>query len=436
MRVHLCLLAASLIALCPTSPCVAQRQPVTTTLPDLPDEPLDGRVSWESPYFFVRRIPGTDYWAFVFRGMGGGGPFTFLLIESSRDPTVVVIESPKNDFRLQLFANRAIVTFPGTDKVPQRGKGECNGLWFVDGVALKPVTRKWHPSGSKALAGRVCIPRSLGSVELQQQLEDAGAIKTVLIGDNSADATELPIADLPEGEREAAVGDLAVANAPRWMLKVRGKPSKEGGTARLYLEDPLFSKELIGLLPPEWHKWKQAAEENSVYGLAARRVEETVSRSLFALDIATTAVRKHAMLKKPLGELDVETFAQLSETVLTELDDRLTKTALGMIGVGGENPTLAALDQAVKNGDKHEIVLAWADFTKVERAAFVAVSTQTIFGRVRCPQSRLTHIDLLSKACEVAIEAGPAVIEALATKQKEADDDLLRQQLQAMPGNK
>jgi hypothetical protein len=434
MRVHLCLLAASLIALCPTSPCVAQRQPVTTTLPDLPDEPLDGRVSWESPYFFVRRIPGTDYWAFVFRGMGGGGPFTFLLIESSRDPTVVVIESPKKDFRLQLFANRAIVTFPGTDKVLQRGKGECNGLWFVDGVALKPVTRRWHPSGSKALVGRVCIPRLLGSVELQQQLEDAGAIKTVLIGDNSLDATELPIADLPEGEREAAVGDLAVANAPRWMLKVCGRPSKDGGTARLYLEDPLFSKELIGLLPPEWHKWKQAAQENSDYRLAARRVEETVSRSLFALDIATTAVRKHAILKKPLDELDVEGSAKLYETVVTELDDQLTKTALGLIG--GVNPTLVALDQAVKNGDAEEIVLAWADFTKVEQAAFVAVSTQTIFGCVRCPQSRLTHIDLLTKACEVAIEAGPAVIEALATKQKQADDDLLRQQLQAMPRNK
>lgn len=390
--------------------------------------PGDARNDWVGSYFVVRKREG-GIWILTFNkalpGCEAGVPF--LLIERVRVPTTITLESPGKGCRIRLFANQAMVTFPGSDKtVPEDKYG---GLWFTgpasSQVPLAPTQRTWHPEGIGDVKGVIGLPTAIGSEDLRKQLNDPDALSSMVITIVSDQKHKVSLNDLPAIEKAAAVYDLALVNAPRWVTK----------TGTMSQVDFVAARNLLAAVPEEWQRLIDASKKNAVRcAILSKEIERAVQETIAMQKTIADAVMKTPVLQQPVEKLDVESFAMLSEAVMTKFDDRLTKPALDLIM--GKSDGLDSLDIAVGDGAPQKILDMWIQLSRGEKDALLILATRTLYGRLRCPHSKLTHIGLLSRACEIVAKQGPKMCLDLEQMRRQDIDKLLQEQLDAAADHK
>lgn len=395
---------------------------------------VDAREKWVSPYFSATKDASDKLWLFSFDESApelAGHVCPFVLVEVSRDPVGVTLESPGKSFRLKLLANQAIITSPGHDR--DLSESLYGGQWYekFGRQGLAPSERTWHPKGSDVVKGTVRLPSSLGSEDLRKLLDDAAAldsIKIKIVGDTSC---EVALKDLPDNEKAAAVYDLCLANATRWIRKHCGSPVQLSTRNLSYQPQGWAARKLLEAMPEEWQRLRDASNpQGANLKIFIVALGEVINENGAIQNAINAALQQNAVLQQPIDRLDAESIAMLLEMVATKFDERLTKPASSLLL--GNPASLDNLDKAVATGQELAILDAWTRISPEEKDALVLLSTRSLFGRLRCPHSKLTHIGLMARACEVVAQSGPRVRAELQNSEREAIEKLLHEQRESV----
>jgi hypothetical protein len=249
-------------------------------------------------------------------------------------------------------------------------------------------------------------------------------MKIKIVGDTTC---EVPLKDLPDNEQAAAVYDLCLANATRWIRKHCGTPTQVSTRFLSYQPQGWAARKLLEAMPEEWQRLSDASNpRNANLNTFAAAIGEAINETVAIQNAINAAVQQNPILQQPIDALDVESFAMLSETVATKFGDHLTKPALSLLM--GKSVSLDNLDKAVSGGQEPVILDAWIRISPEESDALLLLATRTRYGRLRCPHSKLTHIGLVSRACEVVAKGGPRVRAELKASEREEIEKLLEEQ--------